>query len=499
MRMKTTSLAFLLLLAACGSDEDLEPNGPGPTGGEDTAPPRSGTEPPAVAALLDLAWSSTDYGQATYLSVGQLDWGPDSSLVVGSTIDDRSLSIFAPVGRIERFAADGTRLWTTELAFDEFADDLPVPPESDTVQIFGKAAHVASIDHTVEGTILVAFSVVLDYVDFEASSFITFSARSYIRSYDPDGNVLDTIALGGVTDFPVNDSVDELAGITGIRALSDGSIAWTGATSRGTHPAGSDILVTEGSVGLLSADGTPQWTVVLGQELDFPNMVAPAEEIAVDVQPTPDGGLALRGQFYGTLTIGDLSATTEREGTFVARLDLDGTPTWLATVDDSEPIGTGFAFPGMGIDSAGNLFSASHLFEDSQDRLIQVGPDGQVVGHEVELDGVESLAVARDQVIVGGNALVEIAEDEYATPGKVEVREPDGAIVASRSFATTPVLAGQSSRTFTVAASDDGRIAVGGTFNGAIDLGDGTVMIEPGVDIGAYVAVYEAPNGDDRD
>jgi len=121
------------------------------------------------------------------------------------------------------------------------------------------------------------------------------STRSYIRSYDLDGNVLDTVLLGGITDFPSQDSVDELVGVNGIRALDDGSIVWSGDTSRGQHPIDPWTLVTEGSLGRLSADGTPLWTVVLGEEDDIPNMISPPEEIAMDVQPTADGGLAVRG------------------------------------------------------------------------------------------------------------------------------------------------------------------------------------------------------------
>ena len=268
---------------------------------------------------------------------------------------------------------------------------------------------------------------------------------------------------------------------------------WSGATSRGQHPIDPWTLVTEGSLGLLAASGTPAWTVVLGQELDMPNMIAPAEEIAMDVQPTADGGLAVRGHFHGTLTIGDLSATCADRSTFVARLDLDGTATWLATVPDSEPTGNwGDSFPGMGSDSAGNLFTASYIFADDTTNLIQVSPAGEVVD-QVPLDDVESLAVsADDHIVVGGGTVIDLGDFQYAWPGKVEVRQPDGTIVASRQFATADPQPDESSRTFAVTTSPSGRIAVGGTFDLAVDLGAGTVTSAPGVDISAYVAVYDA-------
>ena len=509
-RMKKFPLAFLFLVAACGSEDDPELTAPVTSADTDTKPAGTETQPgdteasgpvipPQEGALLPLEWASTDFGQATYLNVGQLDFGSDDSLVVGSTIDDRSTNLYAPRGRIDRFTADGALLWTVELGFDEFAGDIPVPEESDTIQIDGKAVHLASIDHTADGQILVAFNVVLDYFDYESDVGINYTTRSYIRSYDLDGNVVCTSPLGGVTDFPARDSVDELAGVNGIRALSDGSIVWSGDTTRGQHPFDHWTLVTEGSLGRLSADGTPLWTVVLGQELDMPNMIAPAEEIAMDVQPTADGGLAVRGHFHGTLTIGDLSATSTDRSTFVARLDLDGTPTWLATVLDSEPISGWFAFPGMGIDSAGNLFTASYIFAEDTTHLIQVSPSGEILT-QVALGDVETLAVsADDHIVVGGSTLIELGDDQYAWPGRVEVRQPDGTIVASRLFATADPQPDESSRAFAVATSPSGRIAVGGTFDAAIDLGAGTVTSTPGVDISAYVAVYSDSCGAGHD
>ncbi len=232
--MKNFSLAFLLLFGACGSQDDPEPAGPAPVASPETDAQSPDTEsgptiPPQEGALLPLEWAFTDFGQATYLNVGQLDFGPDDSLVVGSTIDDRSTNQYAPCGRIDRFTADGAPLWTISSGSTSSPADMPVPEESDTIQIDAKAVHLASIDHTADGRILVAFNVELDYYDYESEGGFRESTRSYIRSYDLDGNVLDTILLGGTTDFPAQDSVDELPGSTA-------SAPWTTARSCGAAP-----------------------------------------------------------------------------------------------------------------------------------------------------------------------------------------------------------------------------------------------------------------------
>ncbi len=116
------------------------------------------------------------------------------------------------------------------------------------------------------------------------------------------------------------------------------------------------------------------------------------------------------------------------------------------------------------------------------------------------LDDAATLAVsADDHIVVGGGTLIDFGNFQYAWPGKVEVRQPDGTIVASRLFATADPQPDESSRTFAVTTSPSGRIAVGGTFDLAIDLGAGTVTSAPGVDISAYVAVYDgAASGPDQ-
>jgi hypothetical protein len=489
MRMKHAAVALFLLVGACGSDRNLELD-----------LDRQG-DPVGPGSIGELEWLTTDLGSAQWTGVETLDWADDGSLLAAPVEDDRAADR-APEWRTRliRFAADGERLWSVPLDVDEIDIGVPLPDGSDdAIYIHSSRATIGAIDQTEDGTIVIAVNAAVNYSDYdEPATGILETTRSLIQWYDADGDLLATANLGGMTDFPKNDSVDDVCGVNSVRGLPDGSVVWSGMVTRGEHLHGLD-LVSEGAIGRVARDGDRPWTIVLGEELDFPNTISPEEETAVDLHLFADGGVAVRGGFRGDLVIGDRSAHADDRGAFVARLDLDGNVTWLEAFDAATSLGWWHSAPGMGVAGSGNLF-AMIQFDDDEARVAEIDPDGELLElRDVQWpppqypkadDGdFQVMTVSGDAMVTAGSTAV---PGEDMIPAFVAIHDLAGGLVDVRGFG--PQEAGSEIMPFMMDVGPQGQVAVGGTFKGVVDFGDGPVETEPGSESQAFLVVY-GPSG----
>jgi hypothetical protein len=494
MRMKNASVALFLLVGACGSDRDLqldldrrtEPGGPDPIG--------------------ELSWVTTDLGSAQWNGVETLDWGDDGSLLASAVEDDRPPG--APPEwrtRLIRFAPDGEKLWSVLLDVNELDIGVPLPDGSDEdIQIHFSSATIGAIDQADDGTVVVAVNAAVSYTDYGSPAItVLTTTRSLIHWYDADGKLLATANLGGMTDFPKNDSVDDVVNVNSVRAVPDGSVVWSGMVSRGVNLDGLD-LISEGAIGRAAQDGDRPWTVVLGKEQDFPDTIAPEEETARDLHLLPDGGVAVRGDFRGKLVIGDKTAHADDRGAYVARVDLDGNVTWLETFDAANTLGWWDSASGMGVADSGNLF-AMIQFDDEETRVAEIDPNGDLVElRDVEWpppqypQGVdrdfEIMTVSGDSMVTAGS--IAALGDEDVIPAFVAIHDVTGGLVDVRGFG--PSKAGSEITSFMMDVGPQGQLAVGGTFKGEVDFGDGPIDTEPGIENQAFLVVY-GPDGEGTD
>lgn len=99
------------------------------------------------------------------------------------------------------------------------------------------------------------------------------------------------------------------------------------------------------------------------------------------------------------------------------------------------------------------------------------------------------LVPARESGDVAGNTC-ESQEAGYHCSAFVAEYRPDGVLTHLRELGVPDPDPDGSSHSSVIAAGPDGRIAVGGSFEGAIDLGDGPIEADPALDGQAWLAVY---------
>ncbi|HTE53901.1 MAG TPA: hypothetical protein VK698_23760 [Kofleriaceae bacterium] len=99
------------------------------------------------------------------------------------------------------------------------------------------------------------------------------------------------------------------------------------------------------------------------------------------------------------------------------------------------------------------------------------------------------MAVAGDVVVIAGSTC-EGQPDQAAGPAFVALHDLDGTLTDVRGLGIQPAQPGTEGRAFVIAAGPDGRVAVGGTFEGAIDFGGGPITTDPSIEIQGYLAVF---------
>jgi len=482
--------------------------------------------PAGSASIQRLAWSKSDFRAGIENRVGALEWGDDGPLFVAAMAE-------APDGettaQLVRFARDGARLWTADLDPDDAVFELGIPEPSDDIHIFYKDVSIGAVDVAGDGSAVVAVNASVAYAGHANGSASSGgeAARSFLRRYDPEGGLIDTIRLGGdgggvADDGTGGDVAGDIVDLNSVRLLEDGSAVWSGHAITGTL-AGPDLVpVAEGAIGRVSADGEQLWTIVLDQKLDLPDSSGPPEESAFDVHVTGDGGIVLRGVFSGKLVIGDRTASTDSRGSYVARMGRDGEVEWLRAFADSEPLGLIDIGNGIGMTPWGQIatmavFSAQARPPDAPGGatcragdvcLAVLDADGELAAlSALDLPDIDTpsgtyeqlspvgMTIADDVVVVAGNGRIDVGTDDgdiVSWPEFLSLHDLAGNLLDARGLGVArPPPGGLDGHAFAMAPGPGGRVAVGGNFAGAADLGDGPVEVRHGARSQGFVAVYE--------
>lgn len=160
----------------------------------------------------------------------------------------------------------------------------------------------------------------------------------FVVKYDGAGNTVWAKSFGGPgMDFAYSVASDP----TG-RLFVVGSAEQTADFGTGPTPGGPD---TDLVVFALAPDGKAEWVRRYGDRSAQDGLVIAA---------APDGGVAVGGQFAGTLEIGGtrLTTTADKTDPFFARFDRDGNPKWLSTL--ASPEGSD-ATRGIAVDKDNNV------------------------------------------------------------------------------------------------------------------------------------------------
>jgi hypothetical protein len=489
---------FLLAIApGCDSPVDLEvdfrdPSPPGP----------SGTLQP------DLDWFATDSESSS--NTTHVDWAADGSVTVASRF--AAVSELGGVGGVSRhmvasltrFAADGTSLWTEEI-------EGPLPRGGGDAPIDSRTT-IGALDTFDDGRTVVAVNGATTVL---GDSNLVRKQASVLRWYGADGSLLETRSLDASGDR------EAVILVRSVVALPDGGVAFTGATTSGYDPDASGMIVTGSAIVRLRADGTAAWTVPIRDDVAWPDLfgLGPVDD-AVDLQMTRDGGLVVGGSFSGDIAIGDRHAWVGNAA-FFARVELDdGRCSWLRTVEEVD----GPAHPGvMAVAESGHVIATGffdgilrmdHLSleaptEDSADfvaeidatdgsvlRLSLLEPLPAVVGHRGD-SSVSALALDGDQVVTVGGAYEASEDGAIALQGPYVARHDlGGQLLDARHMSVIPPdPLSDFGSSLAVSVSPDGRVAVGGEYEGQADFGDGPVSSEPALEhiSNGFIAVYELP------
>ena len=224
-----------------------------------------------------------------------------------------------------------------------------------------------------------------------------------------------------------------------------------------------------------------------------------------------DGGILLLGR-----------SIRDSWGTYVVRLELDGTVSWLTELGGStaSPERIQVA-PSGNVVVAGNFdrsvtlggFSLETDALEYRQHVAELDPRGQPVGlSQLQIPSVvnapvdikmTAVAVSGGKLVVGGlyytlNPASHVASGYYTAEHSL-----DGSLVAETLF---PTSVEESYAAFGPQAADltaEGRLAIGGSFAGLVDFGDGEVDGGTGPDgepsMKPFLAVFDAAPAADVD
>jgi hypothetical protein len=252
----------------------------------------------------------------------------------------------------------------------------------------------------------------------------------YVLRYSPDGALLWLRGLGGTG----------LQWATTVAAMPGGSIA-VGGNFSGQLVVADTMLMsignTTGFLGVFGANGSLQWLTSFGG----------GDVYVRDLAATPDGGVAVVGDYIGSLAVGQNEYVSTGLDPFIIHFDATGQPLWSMVAN------------GDGADGA---------------RGVAIGPDGSttVIGYfSVELN-------------LGGAALA----SHGATDVFVARHSPGGKHIASGAFGGPGQDFGSA-----VAISPTGRMVFAGTHREGFDIGSGPLPVT-GEGFNAFFGVFE-PDG----
>jgi hypothetical protein len=253
--------------------------------------------------------------------------------------------------------------------------------------------------------------------------------------------------------------------------------------------------------GLLDAERQLQWLVPIpdpdGSTLAFP----------IDLALTADGDVVMLGGLDGS----PAGTTTS----FVVRFGLDGTELWR-TLFVGDALGNSIAMAGSGNVVVAGSFEVAMAIGDLELEgephvlrafVAELDPAGAPVGlnllelpRSIDSDeigvGVQTMTTLGDEVLVGGMYYTYGSDDEPRNGYFAAANRLDGELVSEILFPTELEDSISGAGPMSIAATAEGRLALGGSFSGKVDFGDGVVdsgVDEHGLDLDAPFIVVLDP------
>jgi len=420
-------------------DRDTQPS-PEETADSPPDDPPPPDAPPAPPAVGQLAWSRTDFEAPGY--VHDIAWATDGGLLATVPMIRVVDGEEEQVRLLTRHAPDGTLDWDVHGNSNDYLGVLSATPG-------GGAVVAVSPEDWVEGPTRPAG---LDWYDIDGN---------LTRSWRPADQ----------------DTDDMLREIDAVQAFPDGRVFWAGQTLN------DDLTVRTSVAGLLDAEGQLEWLVTVPMPVDGDVEGQPAAAAL-----TADGDIVLLVSYLPP------SDDFPSWSSFVVRFALDGSETWRSVF-----LGSGNG-NGIAVAPSGNLVVAGN-FEDSvtigdldleddssghHHFVAELDPAGQAVGlNNVAVPG----SIDSDEIGVLANTMTMIGSDlvlagMYYTFSSdspqlsgyyISSNRLDGDLVAEMTF---PVVVSEPLFGFGPIAADatpEGRLALGGSFAGLVDFGDGAV------------------------
>ena len=434
--MVTRTALFVVMAAApaCGSTVDLQIDA---EAGSDRTP-----------ITGDLIWSQTVFGPLQGY-VGDLVWTEGGGMVATIPRFEKNLGDRAPT--MAAHEPDGALRWSV----------------SDG-GFFGVLAATGG------GGVVVARS----YEGLDGAS-----APAGLDWFDGDGGLTASWRL------PATDATDALQMVNAAVAMPDGGVLWAGVTADGVAVAGR-----------LDAAGPLMWMVPVELAGNTSYFTQPA-----DVAVTADGGIVILVGLFGPFAP-EGEPGVERHAVHVVRLEADGSEVWRVVLDGSAQRDLELAPSGNLVVSgvfqswmtAGDFRLESDDPNDVQPFVAEIAPDGQVLrATELEVPAstsispetyVDSATLSGDRVIVAGRYFTFDATD-LPSGAWVAEYDLDGAALGEMLLPMSKGDPATGPRVLDVEPT--GRLAIGGSFAGSMDFGDGEVSSGKGFPMKPFIAVYD--------
>lgn len=464
--MKTTFPLLLAAILGCASEVDLpldlDPGGEPPPDMEPEPGPESPpSSPPGTPP--DNLWTRTDFPRG---HIRSLVWTTDGAVVAATPVSSDLDVAELPPAALTRHGADGDVEWV---------------------------AHASPTDH-FSGLAAIDGGGVVAAIWPDATR--PSPAPAGFEWYDADGRLTASW----------RPSADETGGllrsISSFRPLPGGSVFWVGNVGLyGASP----------WVGLLDAERQLQWSVPLTVPLTVPGSVHVDAESAVAL--TGDGGLVvLARHVYEEPEWPEEPEEPFHHG-FLVQLGPDGEERWR-TVFGGLDYTQGIAVAPSGSLRVTGVFrqtmSVGDLVlgceEDVCQFVAEIDPAGEALGlHAMELpassagQGVrfqpEAMTADGEELLIAGD-FFDGTFPQVPAGALVTSYRRDGTI-ASETIFVRQEIAGNGGGTGprVVDVAPDGRLAVGGSFSGTVDFGEGPVdsgMSEYGVTLSRpFIAVFQ--------
>ena len=245
----------------------------------------------------------------------------------------------------------------------------------------------------------------------------------------------------------------------------------------------------------MEASGAVSWARAFGGTY-FHDQLLP---IAID----GDGSVVVTGGYQGSFDLGaGLTATAVDSALFVARISATGEPLWLRSFPSAY---TGSSPTALALDAAGDVIIAGGLGGGTLDLggetlsgeffVAKLDPSGAPLWQHAYtgamLESHTMAVTAEGSVVLAGSleAEIDFGGGPLTSAGGYDLfvakLDPEGHHVWSERFGTADL-----QRLHALAVAPSGRVLIGGTYFGSVDLGGGP--LSAGGSYGSFVAALDA-------